>query len=147
LKRTLLPLALVASFAFGGTALAVPRSHAVLAHARVAGAGTQGGKSLALGVFSGAPFGADNVVLFKFKVTGTRATGTFTSYNSHGSLRGTFTQTVSPQPDNSVKYAGTARVLGGAGAYRGATGNVTLTGNSPANSTVIFDTITGSVRY
>lgn len=147
MKRTLLALALVASLAFAGTALAAPRSHPVNVRAKVVGAGTQGSKSIALATFSGTPFGADNVALFKITVAGTRATGTFTSYNSHGSIRGTFSQTISPQPDNSVKYAGTARVLGGTGAYRGATGNVTLTGNSPANSTIISYTITGSVRY
>jgi hypothetical protein len=147
LKRTLLPLALVASLAFAGTALAAPRNHAVNARAKVAGLGPEAGKQIALAKIAGTPFGADTVALLRYRVSGTHVTGTFVAYNSHGSVHGTITQTVSPQPDQSVKFSGSARVLGGTGTYNNSTGVLTFAGTEAVNDPVINYRITGNIRY
>ena len=143
----LVPLALVAALAVSGTALAAARSHSVNARAKVVGLGIESGKSVALAKIVGPPFGADNVALLKYRVSGTHVSGTFVSYGAHGSLHGTISQTVSPQPDQSVNFTGSARVLGGSGTYRGATGTLTFSGHEAANDPVINYAIHGSVKY
>jgi hypothetical protein len=147
LRRSLLPLALVASLAFAGTALAAPRNHAVNARAKVAGLGPEAGKQVAVAKIAGPPFGADNVALLRYRVSGTHVTGTFVSYGARGSLHGTITQTFASQPDQSVKFTGSARVLGGTGIYTGSTGTLTFAGTEAANDPVINYRITGNLKY
>jgi hypothetical protein len=136
----------LAAVSLTGTALAA-KSHSINLSGRVVGAGTQGGKAIALGTVSGSPLGADNVVLIKSVVKSGKIQGTFVSYNSHGSISGTITQTATPQPDGSTKFAGTGKIQRGTGTYNGATGAVTFTGTQKANDPIISYKITGSVKY
>jgi hypothetical protein len=147
LKRFLIVVALaLAAASMTATALAA-RSHSVNLNGRVVGAGTQGSKSIALGTFAGSPLGSDNVVLIKSVVKSGKIQGTFVSYNSHGSISGTVTQTATPQADGSTKFAGTGKILRGTGSYNGGTGVVTFAGNEKANDPIITYKITGSVKY
>ncbi|MDQ6914900.1 MAG: hypothetical protein M3155_03720 [Actinomycetota bacterium] len=141
-----LALAAVATLAVTGTAVAA-KSHAVNSTGKVSAVASQGSKTIAVGWFNGAPFGADTVALFKTAVQAGKLKSTFVAYNSHGSIRGTATQTSTPQPDGSAKLAGTGKVLGGTGAYQGATGNLTVSGTQPKGSTVISYRLAGSLRY
>jgi hypothetical protein len=50
-------------------------------------------------------------------------------------------------PDGSVSYTGSGKFLRGTGKYKGISGKVTFTGNSPANSGVVTLNVKGSATY
>jgi hypothetical protein len=76
----------------------------------------------------------------KFNVT-TQAFAPLGSVKSKGSGTGTLNS------DGSVTFSGTAKVTGGTGIYKHATGSLTFTGTQAKNSNVAVQHITGTVKY
>jgi hypothetical protein len=101
-------------------------------------------------VFAGEMIGKPiprSAVILRNKVEGTTSTGTATVYAKRGTIRASVKNEIQPQPDGSASLPGTFKVLGGTGAYRGATGNGTFTGTLPAGSTIFEVKLVGKIRY
>lgn len=70
---------------------------------------------------------------------------TFVQFNDRGKIRGRGRVDAAPGPNGGVLLTGTARVMGGSGAYRGARGRLTISGTSDATFNDDLR-LTGSVR-
>jgi hypothetical protein len=128
---------MLAALGLMGAALAVvlgttgasarPSVHRFTAHAKIAilDSKTAGGS------VTGGPFGRDGAAILNYRLNGSKITGTFIGYSRGGSASGTVTVTITGLPDGSARYAGSARITSGTGAYRGAHGTVTVTGTAP----------------
>lgn len=69
------------------------------------------------------------------------------TYNLKGTIVTTSTGAGQLNPDGSVSFSGTGKVVGGTGRYRGATGSFTFSGSQPKDSSVATFTIKGSYKY
>jgi hypothetical protein len=73
--------------------------------------------------------------------------GSEVDYFAEGTVRNTFTGTVTVQPDGSQKVAATGILTGGTARYRGATGRFAFTGATASGSSVITGHGRGSISY
>jgi len=101
-------------------------------------------------VFAGELLGTPiprSAVILRNKVEGSTSTGVAVVYAKRGTIRARVVNEIQPQPDGSASLPGTFRVLGGTGAYKGATGSGSFTGTLPANSTIFEVELEGKIRY
>ena len=110
------------------------------------GHGRPAGPEKAKGIGAGA-------ALVKASVTGhpTPTTYTFkgtgTDFFAHGTVKSTFTGTITLKPDGSAALAATGKYKGGTDAYKGATGKFTTTATGAPNSTVATFSTKGTLKY
>jgi hypothetical protein len=137
-------LALLPGVASGGTA---KRTRALTGNIQAAVIGDNGdnGRVFA-GELRGRPI-LRAAAIVRNKVEGTTSTGTAILYARRGIIRARITNEIQPQPDGSVSFPGTFRILGGTRAYRGATGSGSFGGTLPAGSTIYSFEIDGRIRY
>jgi len=93
------------------------------------------------GAFRGRPFGAGAIVQ-RVRPTpmpggGETTRSTFTIFTKRGSLSGTGRSTRTPQPDGTVSVTASRTIIGGTGAYNGASGRLRLRGRSAGSSTTV----------
>jgi hypothetical protein len=146
--RMLPVLALAAVLALVSVAAgATTKSHPLDATARMAVISPDGASPVKwAGEVVGKPAGRSAIVL-KSTANGSDATGKATLYAKKGTIRATTANKIEPQPDGSVRFPGTFKIVGGTGRYRGATGSGTFDAAVPPNSNVLEATLKGKVRY
>lgn len=147
-SRILLALALVAALIAVPVATgATKKSHALDMTARMAVISESGARPIRwAGEVVGKPTGRSALILNSAAV-GQDATGKAVLYAKRGTIVATTANRIEPQPDGSVRFPGTFKVVGGTGRYRGATGGGTFEGNLPANSDVLVAELNGKIRY
>lgn len=145
-RHAILALIACLALALPTAALAAKKrkTHKVNANVAAAVVGGQSGNTIVAGTVSGTLKGA---VVYNVKTAGSVLTVPFTAFTAKGTLKGTGSVTFTTNPDNSVTYAGTGKVTGGTGAYKGAKGTFAVTGGVAANDTVIKLNLKGSVKY
>lgn len=137
-------LALVPALASGAPAKKT-RSFSGSVHMAVIGQNGDNGFIFA-GELVGKPIPRAALIL-RNKVEGSTSTGTAIVYAKRGTLRGTFTNQIEPQPDGSANLPGTFKITAGTGAYKGATGSGKFDAKLPAGSSTYEATLTGKLRY
>jgi hypothetical protein len=147
-SRILLVLALVAALVVVPVATgATKKNHALNMTARMAVISESGASPTKwAGEVVGKPAGRSALVLTSTAV-GQDATGKAVLYTKHGTIVATTANRIEGQPDGSVRFPGTFKIIRGTGRYRGATGSGTFDGVVPANSDVLTGTLTGKIRY
>jgi len=111
-----------------------------------------GGTAVSIGTLH-TTSGGDGALIDRIAITGHPApnafdlTGSEVAYLDHGSVRDTFTGTVTVQSDGSQHITATGVVHGGTGRYAGATGYYIYNGTITAGSTVITGGSIGWVTY
>jgi hypothetical protein len=88
-----------------------------------------------------------SAVILRNTVEGSTSNSKAIAYAKRGTIRATSINQIEPQPDGSIKFPGTFKIVGGTGAYRGATGSGTLNGVLPAGSTVLEVKLDGKIHY
>lgn len=81
------------------------------------------------------------------KYAAPKFTGKLRSFNTKGTIVTTTTGSGTLNPDESVSFSGTGKVISGTGRYRGAKGSFTFSGTQPKDSNVATFTIKGSFKY
>ena len=76
-----------------------------------------------------------------------RVNATGTLYHARGTIKASWTNTVEPQADGSIKFVGTGRFTGGTRRFRGATGTFTFEATTPAGQNVVIVDFEGTIRY
>jgi len=142
-------IALAIAASVPATAATTPKKHSVSGTAQVVTISSQGtppnttstGAGIVKSVLgSGAIVGTTTF-------SGSNFTNKFRVFLVHGTFKGTLTGTFKTNADGSLSASGTAKITGGTGAYKGATGKLTFTGSSPANSNVTTFQVKGSATY
>lgn len=146
--RILLALALVAALIAVPIATgATKKSHALDMSARMAVISESGVSPIRwAGEVVGKPTGRSALILNSAAV-GQDATGKGVLYAKRGTIVATTANRIEPQPDGSVRFPGTFKVIRGTGKYRGATGGGTFEGVLPPNSDILTVTLEGKIRY
>jgi hypothetical protein len=147
-SRIILALALVAALIAVPIAIgATKKNHALDMTARMAVISESGASPIKwAGEVVGKPTGRSALVLTS-TAAGQNATGKAVLYTKHGTVVATTANRIEPQPDGSVRFPGTFKVIRGTGRYRGATGGGTFEGVLPANSNVLTAKLDGKIRY
>jgi hypothetical protein len=81
------------------------------------------------------------------RLRGLSATGAFTIRYAAGTITGSTSARGKPHLDGTATFTGSARITGGTGRYRGATGSGSYSGSGPLNLTKATFRQTGTVRY
>jgi hypothetical protein len=136
------------SAAPAAVAAAKPTSHKVNLTARAAIIAVAGSKLTFAGDISDKTLGK-GAVIFTSVVTGDNVKVSYVTFTAKGTTKGTAAAKATNEPDGSVSYAGTLKITGGTGAYKGAhsTKDLTVTGTVPKDSTILSLKVTGSVTY
>lgn len=112
---------------------------------------TAGSRSVIAGYVTGDPFGKSAVILRNKATTNPDGTvagdGKFTVYNKRGSVSGTSDVTATPHPGADTTFDGEGEITSGTGRYKGATGEVNITGTYNSGTDVLTLKGTGSVKY
>jgi hypothetical protein len=146
--RILLVLVLAAVLAVVPAATgATKKKHALDAtlHMATIGPNGQNGSTFA-GELVGKPTGRAGLVA-RNTVTDSHSSGKAVVYAKRGTLVATLENDIQAQPDGSVRFPGTFKVIRGTGRYKGATGSGTFEGVLPANSSIYEFTLKGKIRY
>jgi hypothetical protein len=98
------------------------------------------------GELLGRPAGRSAIVL-RSVASGNTATGRAVLYARGGTIKATTKNEIQPQPDGSVRFPGTFKIVDGTRRFRNATGSGTFDAVLPANSTVYEVTLSGKIRY
>lgn len=91
--------------------------------------------------------GTEGVDVIRTTIDGTTLTSKITEYDGKGSYKITLSQVATNNPDGSTSYAGSGKVTGGTGRYKGAKGTFTVTGTQLKDALVAIYKISGSVKY
>jgi hypothetical protein len=141
-------LVLVACLALAAAPVAAlgakKRAHKVNVTVVAGTVGVAGPTAIIAGTVSGTLKGA--VVYHATPAPNNQVKNTFTAFTTKGSIKGTAVVTATPQPDGTSVFSGSGKVTGGTGAYKGAKGTFTATGNSTTDG-LIHLTLKGSVKY
>lgn len=144
-RRAILALIACLALAVPTAALAAKkRQHKVNVTVAAAAVGTAGPASIIAGTTSGTLKGA--VVYRATSAPNNQIKNTFTVFTAKGTIKGSALVTATPQPDGTATFAGSGKVTGGTGTYKGAKGTFTATGNSTTDG-VIHLTLKGTVKY
>ena len=115
-----------------GAAAGGAKTHRFTLHARLYALD----QKTSVGALTGGASGKWGAQIAHGTLEGAKLVGTQTAYNRRGALFGPFTITITPKPDGSVEYNGTAEIKGGTGLYRGAHGVVKTTGTRAPGAAV-----------
>jgi hypothetical protein len=142
-------LALAVAAAVPATGATVPKKHSLSGTAQVVTISSQGTPPNTTSTGAGIVKGSigSGAIVGTTTFSGTNFTNKFRVFLLHGTFKGTLSGTFTVNPDGSVSSTGTAKITGGTGVYKGATGKLTFTGTTPANSNVSTFQVKGSATY
>lgn len=122
------------------------KTHSVSVTGKVTGVAVQGATNVDVGLFTGSL--GETLAVFRTKaLSNGKLSSTFTAYTRNGTLKGTALQTPTTNASGAAILTGTAKVIGGTGRYKGATGKLTTSGTEPKGGSVITYKLKGTVRY
>ena len=83
----------------------------------------------------------------RVRAQGNTATASGTIYNARGSMTVSWTNTIEPQQDGSIRFVGSGRFTDGTRRYRNANGRFTFEGSIASGDYVVVADFEGNVRY
>jgi hypothetical protein len=119
--------------------------------ATVKPASAPGKTSVGAGYVTGDPYGKGAVILKSKSTTNpdntASVTGKFTLFNKRGSVSGTTEGKVTPTTGGNATFEGTGEATSGTGKYKGAKGDIDVTGTFDSGTGVLTLHATGKVKY
>jgi hypothetical protein len=143
--KRILPLALALALAVPVVAAGAARSHRINATIHAANVASEGNVGIIAGTLSDATFGQGAVV---YAVSGSTSNAkiTFTAFATKGTVKGKGTASITPAQGGSLNLSGNAKITGGTGLYKRATGKFTVNGTEDSSGHITLHA-TGSVKY
>lgn len=129
--------------------------HALAQSAQTSALTSEPTRTIFVGIVTGRPTGLGSVSLDLVRARSLRGaggadvglTGKIVLRFDNGSMSGTIRGTVTPQPDSSLRYAGTGRITSGTADHDGATGSFRLEGTQAGGVPRANFTLRGELNY
>jgi hypothetical protein len=126
---------------------AAERNHPVNTLIKAKDIETKGDVTIGAGISRDSRLGEGAVILRTRSAGGTTLALRFRAFYGSGSQRGVGTVNITPNPDGTVSFSGTARYTGGTGRFRGISGNLRIRSGDLAADGTLTARVTGNAKY